>query len=292
MAGNPSSYRPTNPLRPKGFTLLELLVVIAVVALLVATLLPALAGARKAAARVRELSAAQQLMTAYTLYSDDNRGRVLPGYVPAVWVSDPPLPGAPQVAVYDDQQERIYGVRAQRYPWRLAPYLDYDLGGLYKDENLLARYRSRSDFQYVVSLSPSLGVNAEFVGGRASPGYGFDGAAQRAWGSFYVTRTDQPVRPDHLVVFASARGVDPDGSDPVPGYFEVNAPYLTARRWTARYSENDPPAAAGQVHVRHDGKAVTACFDGHGQSLSFSELEDMRRWSNQADRADWTLRVP
>ncbi len=63
----------------RGFTLVELLVVIAIVALLVALLLPALAGARRAGKK----SATQNMMQAFTnavsSFSNDNGSR-MPGY--------------------------------------------------------------------------------------------------------------------------------------------------------------------------------------------------------------------
>ena len=55
----------------RGFTLLELMVVIAVVAVLAALLLPALAGARMAAYRIQCTSNLHQIGTALALYVDD-----------------------------------------------------------------------------------------------------------------------------------------------------------------------------------------------------------------------------
>lgn len=272
-----------------GFTMIELLVVIVVVGVLAGTLLPALARARRSAFKTRELSAAQQLMAAYTLYSDDNRGTLMPGYAPAWMVSANPAPGQPQIEVFDDNSQAVHGVRAQRYPWRIAPYLNYDMAGLYKDDNVLRRYRERSDFQYIISLSPSLGLNADFVGGKAEPGFGFNRAANEMWGNFYVTRSDQARRPERLIVFASSRGVDPDGGPAVEGFYEVDSPYLLDRRWAVNDQAADAPESLGFVSPRYENKAVVSCFDGHSETFAPADLDDMTRWSNQATRGDWTL---
>lgn len=61
-------------LRNKAFTLVELLVCIAIVAMLMAMLLPALNTARESARRVRCSSNFRQILVGTTVYSDDNMG--------------------------------------------------------------------------------------------------------------------------------------------------------------------------------------------------------------------------
>jgi prepilin-type N-terminal cleavage/methylation domain-containing protein len=60
--------------RVAGFTLVELLVVIAIIAILVALLLPALARARAQAYRVACLSNLRQVGAAFIAYASSNRG--------------------------------------------------------------------------------------------------------------------------------------------------------------------------------------------------------------------------
>jgi prepilin-type N-terminal cleavage/methylation domain-containing protein len=58
----------------KGFTLVELLVVIGIIALLIAILMPVLTGAREQARRIQCLNNVQQLTTAWLNYAFQNKG--------------------------------------------------------------------------------------------------------------------------------------------------------------------------------------------------------------------------
>jgi prepilin-type N-terminal cleavage/methylation domain-containing protein len=63
-----------------GFTLVELLVVIGIIALLMAMLMPSLGKARAQARRVQCLSNLRQIGAAFVAYSVDNHGIVCPSY--------------------------------------------------------------------------------------------------------------------------------------------------------------------------------------------------------------------
>ena len=61
----------------KGFTLVELLVVIGIIALLVALLLPALAKAKSVGQKVACISNQKQLQMAHSIFSDDHGDKIL-----------------------------------------------------------------------------------------------------------------------------------------------------------------------------------------------------------------------
>ena len=79
--------------RPGGFTLVELLVVISIIAVLLTILLPALQAAKKQAEGVLCVAHLRALSMVYTMYADDNEGRLVwslpdfPSYNP--WVVMP-----------------------------------------------------------------------------------------------------------------------------------------------------------------------------------------------------------
>lgn len=75
---NPSRQRTPR----RGFTLVELLVVIGIIALLISMLLPALKGAREAAVRIACASNMRQIGTAMAIYLVDNKGTYPPEWYP------------------------------------------------------------------------------------------------------------------------------------------------------------------------------------------------------------------
>lgn len=263
--------------RCQGFTLIELMVVIAIIAILAALLLPCLAKAKNRARMIEEMSAGRQLMLAVHCYGDDRDGAVFPGYV-----SDP-------TAVDDLGQTLSFPINA-RYPWRIVPYLFGSMELIYSGENRakLAQLRSSShaDYVYSVSLFPSLGINSFFIGGNQSEFPAADANARFGSGTV-ITKISEARRPSDLMVFISARSAVSGNN--AQGYYQVTPPYLKTRQWAANYSPSLTPSQWGYVAPRLNNRAVAALLDGHVESFTLQQMQDMRHWCNSADRADWTL---
>jgi len=79
----------------RAFTLLEILVVVAIIALLISIMLPSLAKARAQARAALCMNHLKQLLTANYYYSQDSKG-LLPHYDRWLWSGDSNKPEAPQ----------------------------------------------------------------------------------------------------------------------------------------------------------------------------------------------------
>lgn len=274
----------STPASRHGFTLVELLVVLAVIAVLLAILIPAASSVRRTARESVERSAARQLLAAWNRYAFDHRGRLLPGYRAGLPAFDPE--GRP----IDGQS---LGVAAARYPWRIAPYLGETVDALTAPSVAATLDGRRSvddpEYLYLASLHPRFGLNGTFVGGDEGNG-GFNPGFEAAFGRFYRTSLGEIRRPESLLVFASAASVGGAFGAPevVDGYFRVEAPRFTGPQW-AEEADPEDPASVGHVDPRWGDRAVVGFVSGEVDARPVEGLRDMRLWADQADAFDWSL---
>lgn len=272
--------------------------VIGIIALLIAVLLPVLSKARECAYVTGELASGRELATAHRMYSNDAAGYVMAGFASSAMVS------RGEVVARDQNGTKLNGLTAQRYPWRLLPYFEYELASWYRDRAAIERsLKTNGDqnselFRYAVSVGPRMGLNQTFIGGSADTdggGYAlnpsFASLTSAKWGnSWYVRRASDVPRPSELLLFATAAGADPVGGVTLDGFYRVSPPYFFARKWTTQTPNSlTQPSQVGSVSFRYANKAVGVMCDGHAESLTWEQMQDMRRWAPKANRADYVM---
>jgi len=270
-----------------GFTLVELLVVVAIMVALLAALLPIISKVRDASARAREIASARMLVGAWQQYAQDANGVLLPGYKSGLPAFD---------ANHNPIASQTIGVAASRWVWRLAPYIGHDIHSIFvgDHERLLRELEATdtSNYLYQTSVFPSFGLNSAWIGGDENFG-GFNSAYLATFGKFYASRLSELNQPASMVVFGSARGQEaaPGGGGVegvTEGYFRIRAPYFDSRVWAGAYGADDP-ASWGNLSARNGGEIVTGFADGHAESRTPESLDDMRIWAPNADAKAWTL---
>ena len=284
--------------RRGGFTLVELVVVLAIIGVLVAIIVPVAMGARRSAARMREVAALRAVLVAWTSYATEQQGFVLPGYKAGFQIRDENGQAIP-ADVYGGDAEV-----SKRWPWRLAPWLDQDFRRLYVGANAetLAKLQAgdRSQYFYFASLYPSFGMNSAFVGGddvylRILSNDPVLPNGQLNPARFVVTRLSGAKRPQQTIVFASSRTgpvTDPYGAPDTlrEGGFRVLPPWIAGATslWQTEY-DPEAPASYGLVSARHGDEAVTGTVDGAVELLQVDALRDMTRWCDAAPEREWWI---
>ncbi|MCH8824505.1 MAG: prepilin-type N-terminal cleavage/methylation domain-containing protein [Planctomycetes bacterium] len=250
----------------RGFTLVEVMVVIAVIALLVSLVIVALKSSSAASTRTRSLNALREIVRGYRAYSDDNRGHLMPGYIGEDLMDDDTDPFSDlrvRVPLGDPATGRwvdLEYVDAQSYVWRLAPYVNHVWETFYTelgDEGMRSQLEAEKIAtilgpfgQYITSITPpatlisggiserpTFGMNSIFVGGDSVHG-GIYATDRNPWTPapgledkiLAATRFTQVKNPARLIVFGSSAKVLDGGpqiyEDTLLGFCELRAPFL------------------------------------------------------------------
>ena len=149
----------------RGFTIVEMLVVISIITLIIAILLPAINRARAAARKTAEASNLRQVGTAWAVYANSNNDAALPGFLHPDVQSDA-YPGSWDIAYRFPDKSTVPPDDAEEWPWRLLGHLNYshDVVRGYLNEAQTSPM-AMIDHADEVARHPAFGYNAYYVGG-------------------------------------------------------------------------------------------------------------------------------
>ncbi|MCA9255146.1 MAG: type II secretion system protein [Phycisphaerales bacterium] len=223
-----------------GFTLLELLVVMAIVAILLSLLLPALSTARREGMSVSCGSKLRELGHSLAMYASDYEGRMMPA---AYW-SFATIGTGPVVYWWGTNESTIVD-HERGFVW---PYLQSRLerSGIYEcPEQPWGSYLPQGAAGGVTS---TYGYNGYYLSPEYTPGWGFQIAGRR-WQSMSSVR--DPSR-----VFAFGDAAIDLGADTPHNNALLDPPQLFDG---GGWQTNSSPTSS----FRHRGKAQFVHVDGH-----------------------------
>ena len=229
-----------------GFTLVELLVVIGIIALLVGILLPVLNGARQAAQSTQCLSNVRQLVTACVLYSNENHG---------FW---------PPAAADEDTTNLLR--------WHGSRAVATDLFDLRRDPSPLKPYLSEG-IKTCPSLQKDLLAGAEAGAG----GYGYNqdylGSSIAEYGTAWPSPADTYTRTAKMAQIKNSSEKIAFGDTASAVNYDM-ATYAATKGLFQYSFVNEPVNAYGHnqpsLHFRHKGRRVNIAWtDGHASSEKF-----------------------
>lgn len=239
----------------KAFTLVELLVVIAVIALLMSILVPALAAAKAQTRQVVCKSNIRQLVLANLGYAGENDGR----FVPAA------------LDIFRDNRHRWHGVRDsinEPFDPLKGPLVGYLADGSVKKCPEKVDFRHGAPWQW------------DYEDGCGGYGYNMTYIGSRVWEDFteancrVTTKDVEVARPAETLMFADTAMAKLDSGNPYyleysfaePRYFVVNGQPDTTDSLTGK-----PPSPS--IHFRHRDKANIGWADGHISSEQMAEFD-------------------
>lgn len=264
--------------RRRGFTLVELLVVVAVVGLLMSILLPVMAKAKIRARGVRCLNNYRTLAQGWTMFADDNNDVMLPGK----FASEPGGYSNPK------NWYPVGNGMKFRPPW--AAYMGAYVGAF--AFNKPRTDTDRQDFDNEVYINPlradwkdernySFGYNHQFLGNarRSKSGVFYNYPARRGRLSNFAETVMGATSIGTAAGFAQAQRTpyENDGkkyTSDANHAWSLDPPRLTSRSDRGSGDADSPRTAVDDCF---EGRAIAAFLDGHveartAESLGYRQL--------------------
>ncbi len=245
-------------MRRRGFTLIEILVVVAIIALLVAILVPTLAKARFAARRTMCLHNMQALEQAHWMYINSHDGWLIQAGLGHATEGD-----RPDVAWIETLQRYYKDRLAVRSPLDDSPHWPADQGG----KGVPVRGKTGS-YPY---RRTSYGIN-DFLDRDLAGSVILDASGPKTW-----AKIEKIPTPSGIVHFVYMVEEDPPwyAATGAPSYAGADHPHVY--EWDTTYP---PSKASTQLEINvHGGRSAKweslapyGFLDGHAETLQFQKV--------------------
>lgn len=275
--------------RRPGFTLLELLTVIAILTLLIGILIPSLSSARRQAKASACLSNLKGLGTGFAIYLTENKDKFPPhrlSYAP------------PSLAETDSNQKYVneYNVERPRWQWFLelegGPVIDprpFKRLGIPWDDSGSTREGALKDEAVIANkafLCPSLD-DPEFERSTRNGAYGYNyqylgnarqDADKKRWDNFAVGMHQIPAASGTVLIADSRGGGKKHGIhsytlDPPRRAVEKNAmTFGPTPSDLAQVGITDPNLSFSPMEERHNTTGNVIFVDTHGEAMTLRQL--------------------
>ena len=301
--------------RPRsGFTIVEILIVVAIIGILLSVGLAALTTAQDRGRKTRELNRLRQVLMGWTMYSGQAAEQIMPGFV------DEATQLAWRVKYRGRGGQDLDRALSQTYPFRLLPFIDFNA------DSILG-YRDAKENSVDTSLfdpldnSPSppaslLAASAMAGAGAAlQPGFGYNAFYLGGWwtdsvlefgdatyqeglttqrGKVVMRSTSHLRRPSDIHAFVSSHwqgaGRLQEPFDHLQGWAWIVPSTLAGTQiWFPGGDVLDVMQTQGVPLPRYGGSSTAVGMaDGSCKTTSLENLADMRGWIGNASTANFT----
>jgi prepilin-type N-terminal cleavage/methylation domain-containing protein/prepilin-type processing-associated H-X9-DG protein len=252
-------------MKNKGFTLVELLVVISIIAILLAVLMPALNKAKLQASAIVCTTNVRALSMGWFLYTGDNNGKLVGAHT---WLRGPDSPAGKRLAKYEDpsgvyadnRQNRLAdwvelpqledGTRKDNRPTKEQEINGIKQGLLYPYLKKIEVYHCPMDKRFLQGKNETGGYRSYSIAG------GMDGYFAEI--GLRVAKKHSQIRlPAEKYVF-----VEEYWKSDVSGY-----------GWNSQAWQLNPNGTSwtDPVSVEHGNRSILGFADGHGESIKWKD---------------------